>query len=89
MKPLKTIEKNVERLDLISNILKDLNTSQSPKKSKTINHSLQYDYYMEFIGLYEDTRQFLSEIPADDDNLIEIQHYSKRLDDYWNNYTLN
>ena len=86
MNKLETVKLNIVQLDRINSFILSLHNAPH---SETMVHSLEYDGFMEFVGLYEDTRQVLSEVVRDDDNLIEIQHYSKRLDEYWNNYTLS
>lgn len=47
------------------------------------NLSLQYDLFMDFIGEYEDIKNYLTNIDINDSNRFEVYKFKKQLDKYW------
>ncbi len=73
------LDNNIKRMNELTDILNKL-----PKDSTCLAViSAQYDYFMEFIGLYEDCKNILDEMAKLEYNRFVVRRYNKILDNYW------
>jgi hypothetical protein len=79
---------NVNKLKAISEKLNMIDISLScpvvTSQAYRTQVSLQYDYFMEFIGLYEDTQNYLDE----QEQTLDIRRYKKELNQFWRMYEI-
>lgn len=79
------ILENLQKLKDISDKLKQINVSMACPVVTSYAYqqqlSLQYDYFLDFIGLYEDTIKHLDE----QNQTFETRRYKKELTKFWEN----
>lgn len=86
------MEKILQNINKLRDITEKLNTLikvEAGPVPLTANYSLQYDYFMEFIHLYEDTDALIQQLVVTDDNILEIKRAIRDLQNFWNKYTID
>ena len=82
------IKLNLEKLQDLTDKLNEINAAlQCPVLSEKLRLqqlSLQYDYFMEFIGTYEDTVSAVNQL----ENELEAKRYKKQLEQFWRDYEI-
>lgn len=74
-------------LERIFNKLKGLNrqlytlSMMTVYPNQEVKYSLEYDLFMEFIGLYKDAKEKINNMP---DNSLDKKRWQKKLEELWN-----
>ncbi len=81
------LSESIVKLKQLNDKLNDINVTLScPIVNEGVRVqalALQYDLFMEFIGVYEDTLNYLDSIPITDENEFEILKTKKEINKYW------
>lgn len=51
--------------------------------------SLQYDYFLKFVGLYEDIEKKLNSITITHENELEVSRLKRELEKHWKHHANN
>lgn len=80
-------DKSLDKLKELNSKLTELNARLTcpviPESARVQALAIQYDIFMEFIGLYEDTLNYLDSEPLTDDNEFKIKQTKKTIQNYW------
>ena len=81
------MSESIDKLKQLNDKLNDINVTLScPIVNEGVRVqalALQYDLFMEFIGVYEDALNYLDSIPITDENEFEILKTKKEINKYW------
>jgi hypothetical protein len=81
------MSESIDKLKQLNDKLNDINVTLScPVVNEGVRVqalALQYDLFMEFIGVYEDTLNYLDSIPITDENEFQILKTKKEINKYW------
>ena len=89
MDALIKVKDNIEKLQDISSKLDNLIRASNSKLCLITNYSIQYDYFMEFVHLHQDTVDYLNKIPECNTHILEIRRNKKILTKFWNHFNIN
>lgn len=82
------MEQTLTRLEALSNKLKRLATIESDMShllgTQHVGYELQYDVFMDFVGLYEDAKKEASLLPE-----LERRRVEKKLEALWGEHETN
>lgn len=80
-------DKSLDKLKELNDKLVKLNSTLEcpivPESARVQALAIQYDTFMEFIGLYEDILNYLDSEPITDDNEFKIMQTKKTIKNYW------
>jgi hypothetical protein len=81
------VRDSLEQLKIINSKLEQINSVMIcpvvPEQVRQQQLSLQYDYFMEFIGLYEDTMNYINKLEITDENKFEVMRMKKDIEKFW------